>query len=384
MRIFLKLFYRILWLLFLIFPIQKNKVVFQSFSGRGFSDNPKYIAQKLHKKAPEIIIYWAANNPLTADLPDGIRFVKYKSVKYLYHMTTAKIWVDNIRKPFFIKKKGQYYLQTWHGGLGLKKVENDAIDKLNKNYIKWAKRDAKSTDLMLSSSKTLSEIFRNSLWYHKGEILEKGLPRNDLFFNFCERQKHKIKNRLGIKPNSKILLYAPTFRDDGDITAYDINFNHLASALKKRFGGSWVILVRLHPNISGTKLNISASFIKNVSSYNDIQELYIISDFLITDYSSSIFDFALTERPSLLYASDIVKYTSLRDFYFDFSELPFTLCQTNAELEKAVLNFDCKKHKKRLKEFKLAHGYCESGKASDYAAEWIINKCFNKERGKTL
>ena len=329
----------------------------------------------LRKKAPEIKIYWAANSIALADLPDGIRFVKYKSVKYIYHMTTARVWVDNIRKPFFIKKKGQFYLQTWHGGLGLKKVENDALDKLNKNYIKWAKRDAKATDLMLSSSKTLTEIFRNSFWYPKGEIIEKGLPRNDMFFKFNERQKNQIKNRLGIKYNNKILLYAPTFRDDGSTLAYDIDFFSLVNALKKRFGGSWTILVRLHPNISSTPLNISASFVKNVSGYNDIGELYTITDFLITDYSSCIFDYALTEKPSLLYASDIEKYAKLRDYYFDFSELPFTLCKSNAELEAAILNFDCQKHKQRLKNFKNLHGFCDSGKASSFAAEWIIKKC---------
>lgn len=378
MRFIFRLFYRFLWALFLIFPIQNNKAVFQSFSGRGFSDNPKYIALELIKKAPEINIYWAGEKKQTADLPDGIQFVKYKSVKYLYHMATARVWVDNIRKPFFIKKKGQYYLQTWHGGLGLKKVENDALDKLDKNYIKWAKRDANATDLMLSSSKTLSEIFRNSFWYHDGEILEKGLPRNDLLLNYKINKKNQIKNRLGINHNNKVLLYTPTFRDDGSTDAYDMDYFRLTSALKKRFGGNWTVLLRLHPNIAKTRVDVSASFIKNASSYNDIQELYLITDFLITDYSSTIFDFTLTEKPSLLYASDIEKYAKLRDYYFDFCELPFKLCKTNAELENAILNFDSKNHKAKIKEFNALHGLCESGKASRYAAEWIIEKCAAK------
>jgi CDP-glycerol glycerophosphotransferase len=293
-------------------------------------------------------------------------------------MATARVWVDNIRKPFFIKKKGQYYLQTWHGGLGLKKVEKDALDKLDKKYTKWAKRDAKKTDLMLSSSKTLSYIFRNSFWYQEGDILEKGLPRNDLLLNFKKDKPNQIKNRLGINHNSKVLLYTPTFRDDGSTKAYDINFSMLTNALKKRFGGNWIVLLRLHPNIQNTNLNILASYIKNVSSYNDIQELYLITDFLITDYSSTIFDFTLTEKPSLLYASDIEEYAKLRDYYFDFNELPFILCETNCELENAILNFDTQKHKNNIKEFNSVHGLCESGKASSYAARWIIEKCFNK------
>ena len=374
----LRFFYRFLWFLFLIFPIQKNKVVFQSFSGRGFSDNPKYIALEVIKKAPEIKIYWAGDKKQTSDLPGGIRFVKYKSIKYLYTMATAKVWVDNIRKPFFIKKKGQYYLQTWHGGLGLKKVEKDVLDKLDNKYIKWAKRDARATDLMISSSKTLSQIYRSAFWYDKGDILEKGLPRNDLLLNFSKDKPNQIKNRLGINRKSKVLLYTPTFRDDGSTDAYDIDFFMLASALKKRFGGNWTILLRLHPNIAKTNINISASFIKNVSSYNDIQELYLITDFLITDYSSTIFDFTLTEKPSLLYASDIEKYAKLRDYYFDFSELPFELCKTNRELENSILNFDMQKHKRKIKEFNALHGLSESGKASSYVAKWIIEKCTPK------
>ena len=104
MRFIFRLFYRFLWALFLIFPIQNNKAVFQSFSGRGFSDNPKYIALELIKKAPEINIYWAGEKKQTADLPDGIQFVKYKSVKYLFHKEKRAILSSNMARWARTKK----------------------------------------------------------------------------------------------------------------------------------------------------------------------------------------------------------------------------------------------------------------------------------------
>lgn len=377
MRGILKAGYRFFWLLFSLFPIKKNKVIFQSFSGRGFSDNPKYIAKKLLEAAPNLEIYWAANDKATASLPSGIHFVKYKTISYLYHMATARVWVDNIRKPFFIKRKNQYYIQTWHGGLGLKKVEQDAADKLDPKYLKWAKKDAANCDLMLSCCKTLTSDYRRAFWFDHGEIIEKGLPRNDILFSTTNEEKEKIKNSLGIDRKEKVLLYAPTFRETGDLSPYNINYAACVKALEKRFGGKWKVLVKLHPSLLNVadRLDLDAEYIINASHYNDIQELYTITDFIITDYSSVVFDFMITNRPAFLYAADLEEYAKERDYYFDLTKLPFPLSQTNDELLEKILNFNQDEYLKELTAFKEYHGFCDTGHASEHAANWIIDKC---------
>lgn len=376
MSLILRILNRAFWIICRIFPIKKNKIVFQSYYGRGYGDNPKYIAEALIKSGEKLDIVWVVNGKEKPDFPPCIRTVLFRSLRYIYEMSTAKVWVDNSRKEYCMKKKNQYYMQTWHGGLGMKKVENMVPEKLSSEYLRMAKRDASQCDVMLSSCNTLTSDYRNYFWYPQGEIIQKGLPRNDRLLSFAESDVARIKNSLNIKDDVKLLLYAPTFRENHDLSVYDIDYKRCKEALEEKFGGKWKILLRLHPNVFKLSDNIEydPEVLINASYYPDMQELYMISDMLITDYSSVIFDFLLIEKPSLLYASDVSKYRLERDFYFDFSELPFTLCENNDQLIKAILSFEEAEYKKAIKDFKAFHGFCDSDCASDYAAQWILDK----------
>src|SRR5699024_4212608 len=185
-----------------------------------------------------------------AGLPQSIRTVRFRSLRHIYEMTTANIWLDNNRVcQYLFKRAGQYYIQTWHGGLGLKKIEGDAPYGVNARHIKFSKRDSKMTDLYISNSKHLSDIYKRAFWFD-GDILESGYPKNDILFEGKDTYQDKVRNKFGVHKKEKILLYAPTFRENGAIDAYDIDFNLLHDALNKI--DKWTIFIRLHPNVELT------------------------------------------------------------------------------------------------------------------------------------
>lgn len=373
MNFVLRISRRIFWIICRLFPVKTNKVVFQSYYGRGYSDNPKYIAESLRGSGKNIEFVWVTNGREEPGVPEGFRVVRFRSFKYIYEMSTAKIWVDNSRKEYCVKKKNQYYMQTWHGGFTLKKVERAAESELGANYVKQAKRDALQTDVMLSNCDELTDIYRKDFWY-SGEILQKGLPRNDRLFSFSEEDVTEIRNKLGISQEVNLLLYAPTFRKNLGLEEYTLDYERCCKALEKRFGGSWKIMLRLHPNIFASADNISFDerYVINASHYPDIQELYMISDFLITDYSSVIFDFALLKRRALFYADDISDYINDRGFYFSLFDFPFNVCQNNQELEDSILDFDDEKYREELDKFLYNQNFSDNGGASKAAADWIV------------
>lgn len=376
MRKLFKLIFKMLWKLFNLLPVDSKKVMLQAFDGRDFCDNPKYIALELLEERPDLKVYWALADMSADNLPEQIKKVKFKSVSYIYHMATARVWIDNIRKPYIYKRKNQIYVQTWHGGFGLKKIEKDSADKLEAVYMETAAQDAGMTDLMISNSRTLTKLYRDAFWYEDGEILECGLPRNDRLFHYSENDVKAIKQRLNLPEDVKIALYAPTFRADKSLTAYDMDYKLCAEKLSERFGGRWIVLLRLHPNIFKMSNNIEFDneTVFNASMYNDIQELYMISDIAVTDYSSVMFDFMLTGRPCILYASDVEEYRKDRDFFVTVDSLPFPLAQNNEELADIILNFNEDSYDASVKKFCDFHGFCDNGTASEAVAKWITDR----------
>lgn len=373
MNFIMRILRRAFWILCRIFPVKENKIVFQSFYGRGYGDNPKYIAEELRKSDKKLDLVWVTDGKEEPDVPDGFRVVLFRNFKYIYEMSTAKIWVDNCRKEYCVKKKNQYYMQTWHGGFTLKKIERAVENELIPRYVKQAKRDSVQIDIMLSNCNELTEIYLNDFWYN-GEILQSGLPRNDRLFNFTDGDVTAIKEKIGIEKDVNLLLYAPTFRKNHGLQVYSLDYERTCRALEKRFGGKWKILLRMHPGIfnAADDMNLDEHFVINVSHYPDSQELYVISDFLITDYSSVIFDFALLKRRAAFYADDIKDYMSDRGFYRSLFDFPFEVCQNNDEVEAMILNFNDKAYFERLDEFLNEQGFSDNGSASAAAAKWIL------------
>lgn len=374
---------RVIWFLFTmiiysfrIFPIKKNKILFVNYYGKGYGDNAKYICEQLLVYRNRLDLVWAVQKK-NENLPQGVRTVKYKSLHYYYELCTARVWVDNCRKPLYERKrKGQYYIQTWHADMGIKKAEGEAIDSLYPSYVKGAKNDSKMADLFICGNKWMIDVYRNAYWY-SGKIYCCGYPRRDILYNITRAQCDEIKKAIGIKNSIKVLLYAPTFRKTLDLNVYNLDWERILSSLSKKFGGNWIGMIRLHPNIS--KHNESLKLpecVYNVTEYPDMQELLAISDVCVTDYSSSILEFGVTGKPAFIYASDYEEYKKDRDVNFDLYEMPFPFAENNSELITNIMNFDSGEYAEAHYEFyDKKIGMFESGNASEKIANIILEKC---------
>ncbi|GEN57843.1 hypothetical protein GCM10012290_23870 [Halolactibacillus alkaliphilus] len=363
--------------LFFILPIKKNKIIICNYFGKGYGDNGKYIAEEIIKQGLDYDMVWMLKRELVGntELPNSIRVVKYKSVKALYEMATAKIWIDNSRKEFYpIKRKGQYYIQTWHSPLRLKKIEKDAELDLSPEYVKSAIKDSNNTDLIISGCDSSWNIYRNSFWYD-GEILKTGTPRCDLFFQDDKDIKEKVMNYFGLAPKSKIILFAPTFRRNNSSEAYTLEYKKILKILEEKYGEDWFFLVRLHPNVSSLSESMKYSDkVLNATNYDDMQELLCAIDILITDYSSSMFDMAIARKPCFLHGKDIEEYISNeREMYFSFDQLPFDFSKTDEELLYNIRLFNEANYKRKLDKFSKEINLYEDGTASMQLVEKIKN-----------
>ena len=216
-------------LVFSLFPIQRRKIVFDNFSGRGYGCDPKYICEELRKRGENLDLVWLLNGE-EGDLPDGVRAVPYGSWKAMYELATAGIWVDNVKtsyRPY--KRKTQFYLQTWHSSLGLKKNEADSANGLPSGYEKNSMRDAKITDLMYANNDFRLERYQKSYWYH-GPVIKCSVPRCSVLFGETNAVRDKVREYFGIPKGANIILYAPTFRRLPSLDIYRMDYEKIRKA----------------------------------------------------------------------------------------------------------------------------------------------------------
>ena len=350
----------VLW----ICPVDTKKIIFKSFRGQNCGDSPGAIFQELKKRRPDLHYYWVMRD--TSTVIPGASVIRNGSIVELFHLATAKVWVDNKRKGMWCtKRKKQYYIQTWHAGISGKKVEADARGALSDYYLKNAAKDSKNADLFLSDARWTTELYRRAFFYD-GEILECGIPRADVLFKNHLVTKDIVYHFYQLKQDVKLLLYAPTFRVDESLEAYSIDYHRLINNLTTKFGGEWKVLLRLHPNLARRYKNISldSDVIIDASQYQDINELIIASEILITDYSSCMFDAMVAGKIVFLYATDIDEYDKDRGRYFEFADLPFSLAVNNDALMSNVLEHDNLSYTNAVKKFSDSLGLFEGGNSS--------------------
>ncbi|MEY8686192.1 CDP-glycerol glycerophosphotransferase family protein [Bacteroides sp. AN502(2024)] len=357
----------------LLCPILTNKILFMSYYGAQYGCNPKYLSRYLVRQAKNWDVVWAFVNPGQYDI-EGIRKVRYLSLRYFYELCTSKVIVTNYRMTaLFRKRKEQLYIQTWHSSLRLKMIERDAADTLPAHYVDMAQKDSKNIDLLLSGCRYSTAIFRCSFWYD-GEIAPTGTPRNDLLFEQDNGLKDKIRERIGVSDNERLILYAPTFRKGNSLECYDLKYEELIRALEGRFGGRWRVAVRLHPHLSNMsrQLGIDGTAVIDATTYDDVQELLWVSDALITDYSSLMFDFVIMKRPCFLYVPDLTEYLSKdRKLYFEMDELPFPIAKSHTGLIEEVATFRSEAYTDKVSEFLERIGSYETGCAAANVANLI-------------
>ena len=360
------IWYRYIGFIFRLLPIKKNRIVMSNLLGKGYGDNPKYIAEELlSRNNIDMEIIWLVKDKYYSDIPNKIKQVKRGTIKELYYLSTAMVWVDNSRKHIGItKRKKQYYIQTWHGGLGFKNIEKDIEKNLPKMYIDSAIADSKMADLIVSGSGVFTDSIRRAFWYD-GKIIECGTPKEDIFINNNVRRDSKYKT----------VIYAPTFRDSGDNSCCNIDYKKLIDTLEKKYNCQWKVVVRFHPNVSYLQNNINyTDKILNGSNVSDINDLIKECDMLITDYSSTAFDAMYAKKVVLLYIPDVEEHFKLRGSPIKIDTVPFPKAITNEELFENIEKFNEKEYNLDVNNFlKVIRSY-EKGTASKTLADIIITK----------
>jgi CDP-glycerol glycerophosphotransferase len=367
--------------LFSKLPIKENWVFCESFFGKSYSDSPKYIYEYLCKNYPgKYRFIWVTNSG--TKIPYSPTRVKRFSLRYCYYLARCKYNIFNVRQPEWMKKRdGTVFLETWHG-TPLKKLVFDQEEVMGASPLHKAQfyRQSRYWDYLVAANEFSTETFRRAFLFDK-EILEFGYPRNDIMHDPQREQiAADIKKKLHIPEGKKTILYAPTWRDDEYYGhgAYKFALKLDLHMLKKELGKDYVVLLRTHYFIADS-LDVTGleDFAYNVSKYDDISELYLISDILITDYSSVFFDYANLKRPILFYTYDLDKYRDmLRGFYMDIeSEVPGPLLYTSEEVVDAIQGIDQITDQYSEKYARFYERFCslEDGHASENIAKRVFD-----------
>ena len=381
----------VLFYLLRVFPIKKNKVLACVSIGRRYDDNQKFIMEELHKLCPDVDIVWVKDPKYDYELPSWMRSVRWRSMRYFYEYVTAKIWTNNCTEPdYYVKRRGQLYVETWHGGLGIKRVASDIIGqgaKLRKQTI-FFKNASDMADVYISNSDHLSVIYRRGFHYH-GPIWKCGYPKNDMLVQNNPEEGVRARQELGIPLHHKVLLYAPTWRSRFalnqhiEMEVYNLDLQRLKQVLTEKYGGEWTMLIRFHPSLRLYAKGYQETHpeVMDVTNYQDMQRLLMATDVMISDYSSCIFDAALRRIPCFTYATDFDQYKyEERGVYYEMEELPFPYATNNDQLEQNVRDFDLEDYLKKWDAFCVRMGLNETG----HAAKDIAQKMADFINGKKV
>ena len=370
--------------------IDDKKVFFQTFSGRGYSDSPRAMYEYM-LNAPEYADYhfvWSFREPEKFAFLKGPRteVVKFRSRADNKAMRTSKYWISNYRMlDHQHPRRGQIYVQCWHGtplkrlGYDLEASDNsmNSIREIRSKY----RTDAKKFTYLISPSPFCTKVF-STAWNlietnqtHK--IIEEGYPRNDRLINATSKERDEIRKSLGVE-GKKVILYAPTWRDNqhtsGEGYTYktEVDFDKL----QRELGDDYVILFRAHYLVANSfDFDRYQGFIRDVSTYSDINDLYIAADILITDYSSVFFDFANLRKPEIFYMYDLEEYANeLRGFYISLDELPGPIVRDEDALIEEIKAADDWQPDEKYEAFRARFNPKDDGQASKRTLAHIIKK----------
>lgn len=382
--------------------IKRDRVVFTSFDGH-YSDSPKYISEALHRLSPETEIVWLVDEKYAPLVPNYATAVDIKSKDTEKYVKNAAVFVDNVywrevytrtsdslaakvtAKAFgaLSSRKGRYFFTTWHG-TPLKRMGRDQIGNTVYDFV-----CPKNSYMLLGNRFTL-DIMKH-LTFEKMNMELLGCPRNDILFA-SEEKRCQIKRELGLPEDKKIILYAPTFRSDGRDTEgknvlrsginqiNEMDFDVLFKLLSEKFGSDFALVCRFHYHVESMvdfdALNKKAKGrIINGNLHDDMAMYLAASDILITDASSSMFDFALTLRPCFLLFPDIEHYGSReRGFYLDVSSLPFPCSVDFDGLCVDISRFDYAEYKTKTEKMLDSLGYADDENSAERVAKYIIEK----------
>lgn len=363
---------------FCLFPIKRNRILFHSFKGRQYSCNPKEISEYLSNYYDgKFELIWAFREPDKYKYLEekNIKVVNYISIRRFFLEVTAGFSVNNVGSFSWLpQRNGQIHLNTWHGGGCYKKLSTEMLGD------KAMKLTVKRTTHMVSSSKFFSKYVVNGEFGFDKNILEFGMPRNDIFFQIdrLELSRCNVREKLVIPSEKLVVLYAPTWRVNWKIKFPD--FEHISKAIVEKYGREAFILIRTHVYYNNNELELSDLNIRDVTDYPDMQELLCAADILITDYSSSIWDYSFLYRPCFLYAADVEEYIKDRGFCKDIYSWGFPVCRNDEELYDAIINFDADDFRKKMEKHHEDLGSFEDGHATEKICRFLVDTLENDQR----
>lgn len=335
-------------------PVDNHLAIFIAFHGRGYTDNPRAIYEQM-KKDPRFkdfrFIWFIKHHKKKNIVIDGAEVKEYFSIEYFWYMARAKYWIINCKMPVYIAKKpNQYYIQTWHGtplkrlGHDINAAEDATFYRSGVSFEQMCHSydvDVARYNKMISPNAFCTEVFPSAFGVPKEKLIETGYPRNDFLSNFTEEEVDQLKEKYGIPKDKKVLLYAPTWRDNSYVAAgYTFKLEADFHKWKKILGDEWVVLFKPHYLIINEFENDKdlEGFLYSIPAENEISELYPMADALVTDYSSVFFDYAILKRPIYFYMYDLETYASdLRGFYLDIhKDLPGEIYRDEEKMLEAI------------------------------------------------
>ncbi|MCI8326334.1 MAG: CDP-glycerol--poly(glycerophosphate) glycerophosphotransferase [Lachnospiraceae bacterium] len=357
-------------------PIQPGRILFLTFQGE-YTCNPKYICNKLLERNYPGDLIWvvdAKEEKKEGSFPAEVELVERGTKEYYKALYSANVWIDNafnVTREFVWKKRGQIYIETMHGSLGIKRIGSDSVRNGKRNQRGF--RCGKLTDYIIANSVFEEEVYRTSFWKNTF-IWKMGHARNDILLNESddERQRihQKVRKYFGISSDKKIILYAPTFRDQ-HAEVEELDIKSLLEEMEKKHGGKWVVIVREHHR-DKQKMSEKSDDMLNGNNYADIQELMLAAEIGITDYSSWIFDFMLLRKPAFLCVFDEKIYKEDRGFYYPLEETPFPIAHSNKELKEHIKHFNQSQYEEHIDSFVKRRGCYENGEACNRIVDEII------------
>lgn len=354
-------------------PVKKNRILFRAYEGRGYTCSPKYISEYM-KNDDAYEIVWSFNNPESYDelCQQGIITVKQGSLQYFYYYLSSKVIIFNDLLEAILPTTGnQVYINTWHGG-GAYKKWGMLLDWNWMGHVRY--HMTHKFNYFLSSCQSYSYYSIEAFNANEEQFLSSGLPRNDIFFkdiSFKWTKRLDILSKMKLDPNCSYVLYAPTYREFQGSSTYDIDFSALKKNLEDKFNGEWKILYRGHYYLEND--SDIPDYIINVSSHDDMQEVLLVANVLITDYSSSVWDFGLLERPCFLYTPDKVEYESVTNFCTPLEDWPYPFALTNEALGQLIKEYDKDTYVERLHAHQERLGSFEKGQACQIVVDFIAN-----------
>lgn len=358
--------------------IDNDLVVFSSYNMRSYNDNPKYICEALHEMRPQTSLVWVFKDVQAAraqyDIPGYIRCVEWKMLMCDHFLGCARVIVDNWQKPDWLRLgREQTYLFSPHHDRSFK---SGGFMKKDRLYNRMVESHAS----VMTTGSDFNKRFLREAAHFKGPYLDVGLPRNDILVKNDPADETRIREKLNIDTRTRILLFAPTYRDvnrrEGSRETVTLDINRVLDVLEEETHDRWMCLYRAHYLSLGLNMDhmsISSRLV-DVTDYPEMAELLRIADAMISDYSCAAGDFALRGKPIWLYIADVDEYIKYsRKLYVNPLDTPYWCARTPAEMDALIRQTTPEKARENCREILDYYGTHETGKATEAAASYICD-----------